>query len=196
MLIHFASANAHKIEELRAMLPSGFELQGLRDLAINVDIPETGKTISENSRIKAQFLFNHLGANGKNGVVIADDSGLEVPALGGDPGVRSARFAGELKSDKANNEKLLREMSFKNNRQARFVTVITLIHQGKEFVFEGEVKGTIAQESRGKTGFGYDPLFIPQGYRSTFSELGPQVKNQISHRAMAVNKLLEFLKKL
>ena len=139
--------------------------------------------------------MDHLsGGTNAPVTVFADDSGLEVEALDGAPGVFSARYAGVPKNDQQNNEKLLTELSAKSNRRARFVTVITLIHDGAVHYFEGEVKGTIAYEPRGNQGFGYDPLFIPQGYRSTFAELGLEVKNKISHRALAVKQLIEFFK--
>jgi XTP/dITP diphosphohydrolase len=172
------------------MLPGTVRVAGLQDLDIQEEIEESGTTIADNSRLKAQFLKGRLP---DCDLIIADDSGLEVEALGGAPGVYSARYAGEPKSDEANNRKLLHELSHATNRKARFVTVITLIDGGEVHVFEGEVRGTIAHEPRGVNGFGYDPLFIPTGYRSTFAELGAEVKNAISHRAAAMKKLLAFL---
>ncbi len=189
----FASSNAHKLEELRSILPKHFKIKGLRDIGFIDEIPETGSTIAENSLIKAKFLDHLLNGKLSNELVFSDDSGLEVEALNGAPGVYSARYAGEPKDDAANNKKLLEALKNVSSRKARFVTVITLIVQGTQHVFEGEVSGTIAHEPRGNTGFGYDPLFIPTGYRSTFAELGPELKNTISHRAIAVEKLRRHL---
>jgi XTP/dITP diphosphohydrolase len=186
-----ASSNQHKIDEIRAVLPKGWSLKGLKELGITQEIPETGTTIEENSRIKARFLRENF--KDPDTIVIADDSGLEVYSLNGAPGVYSARYAGEPKNDEANNKKLLKELSHQSLRNARFVTIITLLEGEKEKIFEGEVKGTIAFEPRGTNGFGYDPLFIPQGYRSAFAELPNETKNTISHRANAVKKLLAYL---
>lgn len=176
------------------MLPAEFTLGGLEDIGITNEIPEPGSTIKENSYLKAKYVVGFL--KDKAIAVFADDSGLEVEALNGAPGVYSARYAGIPKSDEANNKKLLEELRSKTTRKARFVTVITLIINEEIHYFEGEIKGTIAFELRGKNGFGYDPLFIPQGYRSTFAELSPEVKNTISHRAEAVKKLIAFLSQL
>lgn len=195
MKLIFATANKNKINEIRALLPNEFELLGLEDVGITDEIPETGATIKENSLLKAQYVLDFLKSTKKNLSVFSDDSGLEVLSLNNSPGVYSARYVGIPKDDEANNKKLLEELKLVTNRKARFVTVITLIINGEIHYFEGEVKGTISYEARGKTGFGYDPLFIPQGYRSTFAELGAEVKNAISHRANAVNLLIDFLKK-
>lgn len=189
----FASANPHKIKEVNALLSGIHHVIGLTDIGITQDIPETGNTIPENSYLKARFVADYLTQRGDNWAVFADDSGLEVEALDHAPGVFSARYAGVPKNDEANNRKLLDALKQVTRRQARFVTVITLIREGKVHSFEGEIKGTIAYEARGSNGFGYDPLFIPQGYRSTFAELSAETKNQISHRAMAVNALVKFL---
>ncbi|MBK9285489.1 MAG: RdgB/HAM1 family non-canonical purine NTP pyrophosphatase [Sphingobacteriaceae bacterium] len=189
--IYIASTNAHKLEEIQSILPADFLLKGLKDLEIEVDIPETGKTLEENALLKANYLQSVI--NNSDAIVIADDSGLEVEALDGKPGVYSARYAGEEKNDKENNKKLLDELQNKTNRKAKFVTIIALVEKNKQLIFKGEVKGTIAFVPKGEHGFGYDPLFIPQGYRSTFAELGEKVKSEISHRAMAVNKLLAYL---
>lgn len=189
----FASANPHKIKEVNALLSGIHHVIGLTDIGITQDIPETGNTIPENSYLKARFVADYLTQRGDNWAVFADDSGLEVEALDNAPGVFSARYAGVPKNDEANNRKLLEALKQVTRRQARFVTVITLIREGKVHSFEGEIKGTIAYEARGSNGFGYDPLFIPQGYRSTFAELSAETKNQISHRAMAVNALVKFL---
>lgn len=189
----FASANPHKIKEVNALLSGIHHVIGLTDIGITQDIPETGNTIPENSYLKARFVADYLTQRGDNWAAFADDSGLEVEALDNAPGVFSARYAGVPKNDEANNRKLLEALKQVTRRQARFVTVITLIREGKVHSFEGEIKGTIAYEARGSNGFGYDPLFIPQGYRSTFAELSAETKNQISHRAMAVNALVKFL---
>lgn len=187
--IIFASSNQHKIAEINALMPAGYVVKGLKDAGIIGDIAETGSTIPENSLIKAKYVAERLPGL----AVFADDSGLEVEALKGAPGVYSARYAGEPKNDAANNQKLLQELKQITKRRARFVTVITLIMDGDIKVFEGEVVGTIAYEARGKNGFGYDPLFIPQGYRSTFAELSAEEKNRISHRAKAVKAMCDYL---
>lgn len=194
MQLIFASANANKIKEISALLPASFTLGGLKDVGIDYDIPEPGQTIRENSYLKASHVLEVLKSQDKGQLaVFADDSGLEVEALDGAPGVYSARYAGVPKDDGKNNLKLLEALRHAANRKARFVTVITLLINDEIHYFEGEVKGTIAHEMRGKTGFGYDPLFIPTGYRSTFAELGPEIKNSISHRGEAVKLLTEFL---
>lgn len=196
MKIVFASSNQHKISEIKTLLPSQFTLLGLKDIGITQEIPEPGTSIKENSFLKASFVRDYLNDKNENCLVFADDSGLEVEALNNAPGVYSARYAGIPKNDEANNLKLLRELQTITKRHARFVTVITLIINGEVHYFEGEIKGTIAYEARGNSGFGYDPLFIPQGYRSTFAELGMDVKNSISHRSIAVSKLVNFLEKI
>ena len=196
MQLLFASANAHKLQEISALIPPSIELLGLKDAGITTDIPETGTTLQENALLKARFVQAVLQKEGKEWPVFADDSGLEVAALNGAPGVYSARYAGEPKNDVNNNRKLLQALNNTTKREARFVTVIALLWHKKEILFEGEVKGTIAYEGRGEQGFGYDPLFIPRGYRSTFAELGPEIKNQISHRALAVQKLKQHLEEV
>jgi XTP/dITP diphosphohydrolase len=196
MELVFASSNQNKIKEVQAMLPAGIQLLGLNDLEITQEIPETGTTIAENAEIKARYVYNYLKNKGKEIAVLADDSGLEVKALNGAPGVYSARYAGTPKNDIANNNKLLEALKTNTKREARFVTVLYLISNNSGHTFEGEVLGTIAYEARGNFGFGYDPLFIPRGYRSTFAELGDAIKNTISHRANALKKCLEFLKKM
>lgn len=193
MELLFASANKNKIKEIRAILPAGYNLLGLEDAGIFEEIPEPGATIKENSWLKARYVAEKLAAAGKSISVFADDSGLEVEALGNAPGVYSARYAGIPKSDAANNQKLLKELAPEANRNARFVTVITLITNTKVYYFEGEVRGTITEVPRGSNGFGYDPLFIPEGFTKTFAELGSDVKNTISHRANAVKQLIAFL---
>jgi XTP/dITP diphosphohydrolase len=192
MNLIFASSNKNKIREIKALLPSTIILSGLEDVGITHEIPEPGTTIKENSFLKAKYVIDFLKEN-NNVSVFADDSGLEVEVLNGTPGVYSARYAGVPKNDVANNKKLLDELKAATNRKAKFVTVITLIINNEIHYFEGEIKGTVVYEPRGNNGFGYDPLFIPQGYRSTFAELGAEVKNTISHRGIAVKHLLNFL---
>lgn len=193
MKLLFASANKKKIEEIKAIVPTAFDLYGLSDIGIVDDIPEPGTTIKENSYLKAKYVCDFLKQKNEEAFVFADDSGLEVEALFGAPGVYSARYAGSPKSDANNNIKLLSELKNSTQRKARFVTIITLIINDEVHYFEGEIKGTISYEARGTSGFGYDPLFIPTGYRSTFAELGAEIKNNISHRSLAVKKLIEFL---
>lgn len=196
MELLFASNNAYKIKEINSLLPQGYILHGLREVGIEVEIPETGNSIKENSCLKAAYAYDFLKSKNQVMAAFADDSGLEVEALNGAPGVYSARYAGVPKNDEANNQKLLQALKTAVNRKAQFVTVITLIMNEDVFYFEGRIKGTIAFEARGGNGFGYDPLFIPQGFRSTFAELNPETKNAVSHRGIAVKKLAEFLSSL
>lgn len=190
MKLVFATNNAHKLEEVSAMLGDTFELLSLNDINCHADIPETADTLEGNARLKASFVYQNYGLN-----CFADDTGLEVEALGGEPGVYSARYAGgEGHDSEANMRKLLAELEGKDNRKARFRTAISLILDGKEYLFEGIVNGEITTEKRGDSGFGYDPVFRPDGYEQTFAELGHEIKNQISHRARAVQKLCEFLR--
>ncbi len=185
----FASNNQHKIEEVFALLkPFGFNVIGLSDAGIHEDIPETADTIEGNASLKANYIFNHYDFD-----CFADDTGLEVEALNNAPGVYSARYAGEQKSSEDNMNKLLTELESKANRNARFKTIIALMLDGKEYVFEGIINGRIATEKKGEKGFGYDPIFIPNGYEKTFAEMTAAEKNKISHRAIAVQKLAEFL---
>lgn len=193
MKLVLASANAHKLSEIKALLPQGLELLGLKDIGLTAEIPEPGETITENSFLKAQYVQNFLREQNLNYAVLADDSGLEVQVLNGAPGVHSAYYAGLPKSDAANNQKLLKELHTQQNRKARFVTVLTLLWQNNKKVFEGDVQGTIAFEGRGTKGFGYDPLFLPTGYRSTFAQLSAEEKNKISHRAKAMEQFLKFI---
>lgn len=190
----FASSNAHKIEEIKKLLPGQIELLSLRDAGITEEIPETGSNLEENALLKARYVHDKLKLQGKDVSVFSDDSGLEVKALNGAPGVYSARYAGLPKNDLNNNLKLLEALKLETKREARFVTVIALIISQNEHVFRGEVAGTIAYAPRGESGFGYDPLFIPRGYRSTFAELGAEVKNKISHRAKAVKGFVDFIR--
>ena len=197
MKIIFASANTNKIAEINALLKGKSEVIGLKDIGIHNDIPETGTTIKENSLLKARYVLDFLHQQKMELLpVFSDDSGLEVETLDNAPGVYSARYAGEPKNDANNNEKLIRELKEKNNRRARFVTVITLLQNNEVHYFEGEVKGEIIMEAKGNTGFGYDPLFQPDGYNNTFAELGSEIKNKISHRANAVKQLISFLENI
>lgn len=184
-----ATNNAHKLKEIAAILGQEIELLSLKDIQCFADIPETADTLEGNARQKAMYIYENYGMD-----CFADDTGLEVEALGGAPGVFSARYAGEGHDSEANMQKLLKELAGKENRKAQFRTVICLIRNGKEHLFEGIVKGEIIQEKRGGAGFGYDPIFVPEGYDLTFAELGDDVKNTISHRARAVEKLCQFLK--
>jgi XTP/dITP diphosphohydrolase len=188
MEIIFASNNINKIREINNILGSSFTLLSLKDININEDIPEDELTLEGNAMYKARYIFKATGRN-----VFADDTGLEVEALNGRPGVHSARFAGENKDSDANIEKLLSLLRNKVNRNAQFRTVIALILDQKEYLFEGIIKGRIISERRGCEGFGYDPVFIPQGKTLTFAEMGLDEKNMISHRARAFEKLKLFL---
>lgn len=186
----FATNNAHKLEEVKSVVGDSFEIVSLEAIGCHEDIEETGTTLEENAFIKARYIKEKYGYD-----CFGDDTGLEVEALNGAPGVYSARYAGEDHNQAANRKKLLAELAGEKNRKARFRTVIALILDGKEYMFEGEVKGFIGEEERGTTGFGYDPVFQPEGYDNTFAELGMDVKNNISHRARATKALCEFLKK-
>ncbi len=188
MELVFATNNKHKIREISALLKDDFRILGLTDLNITEEIPEEAETLEENAMFKARFVHERTGMN-----VFADDTGLEVSALGGAPGVYSARYAGEAKSFDDNIDKLLREMGSASERSARFRTVIALILDGKEYLFEGVVEGEIIRERRGTGGFGYDPVFIASGYDLTFAEIPLEEKNSISHRARAMKQLLAFL---
>ncbi len=187
----FATNNAHKLEEVAAILGEKIELFSLNDIGCHTDIPETAATLEGNALLKSSFIFKNYGLN-----CFADDTGLEVEALDGAPGVYSARYAGgEGHDSQANMLKLLRDLEGKENRKAQFRTAISLILDGKEYLFEGVIKGEIIKEKRGDSGFGYDPIFKPEGYDKTFAELGNDIKNKISHRALAVQKLCEFLQR-
>lgn len=185
----FATNNAHKLEEVRAILGERFRIVSLKEIGCTDEIPETADTLEGNALQKARYILDKFGYD-----CFADDTGLEVEALGGAPGVYSARYAGPGHDAEANMRKLLQEMTGKENRAARFRTVIALLMDGKEHLFEGRVNGSIIAERRGGSGFGYDPVFVPEGYEETFAELGNDIKNRISHRAKAVEKLAEFLK--
>lgn len=184
----FATNNLHKLKEVSVILGDKIELLSLNDINCHTDIPETSDTLEGNALLKAQFIHTHYGIN-----CFADDTGLEVEALNGKPGVYSARYAGDAHNSKANMLKLIQDMEGKENRRAQFRTVISLILDENTYQFEGIIKGQIIEEKRGLSGFGYDPIFIPEGYHETFAELGDEIKNKISHRAQAVNKLCKFL---
>ena len=207
MKIVFATNNQHKLDEIRSILGDNIEVLSLKDIGCDVDIPETGQTLEENALQKAQYIYDHYHMS-----VFADDTGLEVEALNGAPGIYSARYASMVDGSsvshdsEANMSCLLKELGENNNRKARFRTVIALILKKdicpcgctsvKEIhQFEGIVEGEIIRERRGGEGFGYDPIFQPDGYDKTFAELGMGIKNHISHRARAVQKLAEFLLK-
>jgi len=185
----FATNNPHKLEEIRAILGSKLEILSLADIGCDADIPETAETLEGNALIKAHYVYDNYKLD-----CFADDTGLEVDALHGLPGVHTARYAYPDRHDpEANMIKLLEALRENNDRNARFRTVIALIEKGKEHLFEGVVEGVIAREKSGTQGFGYDPVFIPEGNSKTFAELGEDIKNTISHRARAVQKLAEHL---
>ena len=186
--IVFATNNVHKLQEIRAMIPEGIKLLSLADIGCHADIPETADTLEGNALIKARYVAEHYGMD-----CFADDTGLEVETLGGAPGVHTARYAGEAHDTEANIDKLLAELADKDNRKARFRTAIAFIVQQEEHLFEGILEGEIAPVRRGMDGFGYDPVFIPEGTGKTFAELGSDIKNRISHRALAVNQLIEYI---
>lgn len=204
MKIVFATNNPNKLQEIRDILGERFEIVSLQEIGCHEDIPESGETLQENALLKAKYVAEHYGLD-----CFADDTGLEVEALHGAPGVHSARYAeGTDHNSEANMQKLLHELQDKENRKARFRTVIALLQHPKNqqeeniknaftapeiHYFEGRIDGIIAKEKRGNAGFGYDPLFIPNGYQQSFAELGETIKNHISHRAQAVEKLAEYL---
>lgn len=185
----FATNNAHKLAEVRAMIGEDFEILSLNDIGCHADIPETADTLQGNAVMKARFVRDNYGLD-----CFADDSGLEVEALGGAPGVHSARYATDGHDHRANIAKLLREMDGQGDRRARFRTVIALMTDAGTLCFEGEVRGEIMTEEHGTNGFGYDPVFRPEGHEETFAEMTDDEKNAISHRAMAVAKLVAHLK--
>lgn len=184
----FASNNINKVKEINDILGNSFTLLSLSDLNISEEIPENELTLEGNALQKARFIYRLTGRD-----VFADDTGLEIKALDGRPGVHSARFAGNSKNSDANIEKVLSLLKDPLDRSARFRTVIALIINGKEYLFEGIVNGRIISERRGENGFGYDPVFIPTGRKTTFAEMDLEQKNKISHRARAFNKLRKFL---
>lgn len=184
-----ASNNAHKVSEIQLLIGSAFELKTLADIGFTEDIPETGDTLIANALIKARHIYEIYKQN-----CFADDSGLEIEALDGAPGVYSARYAGEPVNHQKNNKKVLAALIGKPNRNACFRTVIALIFEGKEFIFEGKVDGKITEQLSGSNGFGYDPIFQPNGYDRCFAEMSLSEKSNISHRGIAVAKLAAFIK--
>lgn len=187
----FATNNKHKLEEVQNIISGRREILSLEDIKCYDDIPETADTLEGNALMKTHYIKEHYGYD-----CFADDTGLEVETLNNAPGVYSARYAGTAHDAQANMNKLLHEMQGKENRKARFRTVIALILNEKEYLFEGIINGSIITEKRGEAGFGYDPIFIPDGYTQTFAEMGNELKNQISHRALAVKELATFLSTL
>lgn len=186
----FATNNAHKLSEVKAILAPLYEIVSLAELNCFDDIPETADTLEGNALLKALFVFEKYGFD-----CFADDTGLEVDALGGEPGIFSARYAGEAHNSHDNMLKLLDRLGDNTNRKAHFRTVIALIEAGEIRYFEGRIDGTIANEPSGTAGFGYDPVFVPNGYSQSFAQLGADQKNKISHRALAVSKLTQYLQK-
>ena len=187
----FATNNIHKLREVAAIVGHQIELLSLNDIGCHDDIPETSDTLEGNALLKARYVYERYHTN-----CFADDTGLEVEALGGAPGVYSARYAGEGHNSEENIKKLLHELEGKDNRKARFRTVFALIINGKEHLFEGIVRGEIIARKRGTSGFGYDPVFVPEGFTQTFAEMSDGQTNKISHRALAVGKLCKFLNTL
>ncbi|MBW1618976.1 MULTISPECIES: RdgB/HAM1 family non-canonical purine NTP pyrophosphatase [Empedobacter] len=190
MELIFATHNNNKVKEVTKMLPSYLSMKSLTDINFFDEIEETGTTFEENAQLKAKTIFDKTGKN-----IFADDSGLVIEALNGAPGVYSARYAGTGK-DEDNIAKALKELEGKTNRKAYFISIFCLILDGKEYFFEGRVNGTIATEIMGDNGFGYDPIFIPDGFSKSFAQMSPEEKNAISHRGKAVEKLNDFLTNL
>ncbi len=186
--IVFATNNENKLQEIRNILSDGFIVLGLSDIGFNTDIPETGTTLQQNASIKSTTIYKQYNIN-----CFSDDTGLEVEALGNKPGVFSARYAGINSTYDENVDKLLQELKGVENRVAAFSTVISLFLNGKEYFFEGRISGTITHKRHGERGFGYDPVFLPDGYNVTFAQMLPELKNKISHRALATKKLVFFL---
>ena len=191
MKIVFATNNAHKLDEVRQVVGEEFEIVSLRECGIVEDIPENEPTLEGNALAKARYIYERTGMN-----CFADDTGLEVDALGGEPGVRSARYATDGHDDEANKRLLLERLQGEEMRSAQFRTAVALIMDGKEYLFEGIVRGEIALEQHGEGGFGYDPLFFPEGGELTFAQMSSEEKNAISHRGRAVRKLAEFLQQM
>ena len=188
MKLVFAANNAHKLEEIREMAGGQYEIVSLKEIGCQEEIPEEQDTLEGNALQKARFVKERYGAD-----CFADDTGLEIAALGGEPGVRSARYAGEGHDSEANMRKVLAKMEGVDDRRARFRTVIALILDGEEHLFEGEVRGEILREKHGAEGFGYDPIFRPEGFAESFAEMSLDAKNAISHRGRATRALIRFL---
>ena len=191
MRLIFATNNKHKLEEMRAILGGKVELLSLADIDCHDDIPETADTLEGNALIKARYIYDKYGCS-----CFADDTGLEVDVLGGEPGVYSARYAGENNDSEANMRKLLQNLTGKSERSAQFRTVIALIIDGEEFLFDGIVRGRISEERMGSAGFGYDPIFVPDGYEESFAQMAAEQKNAISHRSRAASALNDYLETL
>ena len=189
MKLVFATNNKHKLKEVKAILGNKIEVLSLNDINCHDDIPETADTLEGNALIKARYIYEKFGVD-----CFADDTGLEVDVLGGEPGVYSARYAGEECNSEANMHKLLHNLTGKNNRDAQFRTVIALIIKGEEKLFNGIVKGKISNEKMGDAGFGYDPIFIPEGFSESFAQMTSDMKNSISHRYRATEELSNYLK--
>lgn len=189
MKLVFATNNRHKLDEVRAIVGDRIEILSLNDIGCHDDIPETADTLQGNALIKARYIYEKYGAD-----CFADDTGLEVEELGGEPGVYSARYAGEECSSEANMKKLLHNLKGKKNRNAQFRTVIALIIDGEEKLFNGIIKGEITTEKKGNSGFGYDPIFIPEGFTVSFAQMGNEEKNKISHRYRATEQLSKYIK--
>ena len=187
----FATNNKHKLDEVRKITANLVNIVSLAEIDCHDDIPETAETLEGNALLKAQYIKEHYGFD-----CFADDTGLEVESLNNAPGVYSARYAGPENNSEANMKKLLAALEGKENRKARFRTVIALILNGKEYQFDGIINGSITETKKGDSGFGYDPIFMPEGHKQTFAELGDDIKNTISHRALAVKKLADFLSTL
>ena len=188
MKLVFATHNKNKLEEVRKLIPESIELLSLDDIGCHEDIAETAETIEGNALLKARYVLEHY-----NTPCFADDSGLEVSALDGAPGVYSARYAGPQRNANDNNNKLLAALESEKDRSARFKTVIALVRQREEILFEGICNGEIIRDPRGEKGFGYDPIFLPDGYDQTFAEMSMEQKGAISHRGLAISKLVKFL---
>lgn len=188
MKLIFATGNPHKMKEVQAMLGDVFAIQSLKDMGYHQDIPEPHPTLEENALEKARVIYQEYRVD-----CFSEDTGLEIDTLDGEPGVRTARYAGEEKSAIANMDKVLLNLKDKRNRAAQFRTVVALIIEGKEYTFEGIARGQICTEKSGTEGFGYDPIFQPQGYSITFAEMDKATKNEISHRGKAIRKLVAFL---
>ena len=189
MELIIASQNQNKLVEFKKILGDKINLFSLSDIGLNQEIPENEKTIKKNAMFKAKFVNTQTGKN-----VFADDTGLEIDSLNGEPGVYSARYSGVERNSDKNIELVLTKLKNKSNRNSRFKTIISLIIDGKSVNFEGVVEGKITEEKRGSNGFGYDPIFQPNGYASTFGEMSLNEKNKISHRSIAINKLVQYLK--
>ena len=190
MTLVFATNNPNKLAEIRQLVPSNIEILSLKDINCYEELPETSDTLEDNAAQKAYYVYDHYGYN-----CFADDTGLEIDALDGRPGVYSARYAGKDCIAQNNILKVLAEMHGEDNRDACFRTIISLVIDGKEYQFEGQVEGQIIPEKWGDKGFGYDPIFLPDGYEQSFAQMSIRQKNEISHRGLAVNSLIDFLKK-